>query len=92
MPFDPDLRAHLGPIDEPLAPSTQVGHQLIDGFDLVDFCAGGAMVPGGFLAVGANSACHVAPISTEPSARSITEPRSPQTTSNLGEAFHGIWQ
>jgi hypothetical protein len=43
--FHPDLRAHVGPIDEPLAPITQVGHQLIDGFDLVDFLAGGAMIP-----------------------------------------------
>jgi hypothetical protein len=38
-PFHPDLRAHPSPIDEPLAPITQIGHQVIDGFDLVDFLA-----------------------------------------------------
>src|SRR5262249_52156007 len=46
--FYPDLRTHGGPIDEFLAPITQVGHELIDGFDLADFLAGGATVPLGF--------------------------------------------
>jgi hypothetical protein len=43
----PDLGAHINAIDDRLAPHAQIGNQFIDGRDLIDFCAGGALVPNG---------------------------------------------
>jgi hypothetical protein len=47
MMDDPDPRAHIDAIDDRLAPHAQIGNQFINGRDLIDFCACGALVPAG---------------------------------------------
>ena len=45
MMGNPDLRAHFGTVDNALSPQSQVSNQLIDSFDLIDFCASGTLMP-----------------------------------------------
>jgi len=66
--FHPDLGAHIGAIDELLASIAQVGHELIDGFDLVNFLAGGVMIPIGLWPLARIQHATFLRISTEPSA------------------------
>jgi hypothetical protein len=41
----PKLRSHFRAVDYALSPQSQVSDQLINSFDLVDFCASGTLVP-----------------------------------------------
>src|SRR5262245_26098611 len=67
----PDLGAHINAIDDRLAPHAQIGNQFIDGRDLIDFCAGGALVPNGFWPLMQIHYDVVLRSSTEPSSRLV---------------------
>jgi hypothetical protein len=41
----PNSRAHIDTIENCLAPLAQIGNQVIDRLDLIDFCESGTLVP-----------------------------------------------